>query len=222
MQKQEFDRLKCKLTYKEQISNIDDYFQASVLALLVLIDNEYHFVFEKRVPHIRQGGEVCFPGGKIDKSDASPLETALRETYEEIGCKAESINILGKLDTLILPNGILVHAYLGILSEPINPQKIAKDEVDSIFTIPLSFFLLNEPEVYSCKVFVHPYLNNNETGEKEILLPVEELGLPDYYSEPWGEAYHNIYVYRTSYELVWGLTAKIVHDCVTKIKKAQK
>lgn len=219
MRKQEFDKIINEFSFKERISGINEYFQAAVLAPLLLIDGEYHFVFEQRMPHIRQGGEVCFPGGKIEASDPSPLEAALRETYEEIGCPPEKVNVIGRLDSQLLSSGVLVHAYLGILPEPVSPQAIAKDEVAAVFSVPLSFFLENEPELYECKVLIHPYLTDRETGEKKILLPAEELGLPAYYSEPWGGAFHKIHVYRTDFGLVWGLTAKIVYDCVTKIRK---
>ncbi len=218
MRKQEFDRIIKGFTFKERLSGINDYFQAAVLAPLLLIDGAYHLVFEQRMPNIRQGGEICFPGGKIEATDASPLEAALRETHEEIGCAPEKVEVIGRLATQLLSTNVLVHAYLGILTEPLDISAIANDEVASVFTVPLSFFLENEPEMYDCKVLIHPYLTNKETGEKEILLPAKELGLPAYYSEPWGEALHKVHVYRTEFGLVWGLTAKIVYDCVQRIR----
>lgn len=219
MKKQMFNRIKNGFTHNERISGFDDYFQASVLAPLLLIDDEYHFLFEQRVEQIRQGGEICFPGGKIDCFDSSPQETALRETYEEIGCKPETVDVIGRLSSLFLPTGVLVHAYLGILSEPVNPELIAKDEVASVFTVPVSFFYKNDPEIYNCKVLIHPYLTDPETGKKHILLPAEELGLPSRYHEPWGDLDHEVYVYHTPHGMVWGLTAKIVYECMQEIRE---
>lgn len=219
MQKQLFDRIKGGFTYNEHFSGIDDYFQASVLVPLLLIDDEYHFVFEQRVEQIRQGGEICFPGGKIEPSDPSPKDTALRETCEEIGCRPEAIDVIGRLGSLLLPSGMLVHAYLGILSEPLDQKLIAKDEVASVFTVPVSFFYSGNPDIYNCKVLIHPVMTDPETGEKQVLLPVEELGLPSRYSEPWGNSDHKVYVYHTPHGVVWGLTAKIVYDCIREIKK---
>jgi len=219
MKKKLFDRIKNGFTYNEHISGIDDYFQASVLAPLLLINDEYHFLFEQRVEQIRQGGEICFPGGKIDCSDSSPKETAMRETYEEIGCKPESVDVIGRLSSLLLPSGVLVHAYLGILSAPVNPALIAKDEVASVFTVPVSFFYTNEPEIYNCKVLIHPYLTDPKTGKKQNFLPAEELNLPSRYREPWGDFDHKVYVYHTPQGMVWGLTAKIVYDCIQEMKR---
>lgn len=219
MKKQLFDRIKNGFTYNERFSEIDDYFQAAVLAPLLLIDNEYHFLFEQRVEQIRQGGEICFPGGKIDRSDSSPKETALRETHEEIGCLPESIDVIGRLRSLLMPTGVLVHAYLGILSEPVQPALIAKAEVASIFTVPVSFFYTNDPEIYNCKVRIHPYLDDPKTGKRTNFLPAKELGLPAHYHEPWGELEHPVYVYRTPHGMVWGLTAKIVYECMQEMKQ---
>lgn len=219
MKKQMFDRIKSGFTDNERISGLEDYFQASVLAPLLLINDEYHFLFEKRVEKIRQGGEICFPGGKIDCSDASLKETALREAYEEIGCPPESVDVIGRLSSLLLPSGVLVHAYLGILSEPVNPALISKDEVASIFTVPVSFFYTSAPEIYSCKVLIHPYLTDPDTGKKQNFLPAEELGLPSRYHQPWGDLAHKVYVYHTPHGMVWGLTAKIVYDCIQEIKR---
>ena len=49
------------------------------------------YAIEKRAMNIAQGGEISFPGGKIEKEDPSCIETALRETFEEIGIKKERI-----------------------------------------------------------------------------------------------------------------------------------
>ena len=44
----------------------DRYVNTVVLVPLVMLDNEYHLLFEKRNADIRQGSEICFPGGKFD------------------------------------------------------------------------------------------------------------------------------------------------------------
>jgi len=56
-----------------------------VLVLLVPINGEYHFVLQKRCTNIRQGGEICFPGGKVDENDETLEKVAIRETTKEMG-----------------------------------------------------------------------------------------------------------------------------------------
>ena len=218
MDKKAFDNLKAELIFEDRHNNFADYIQSSVLVPLILKDGQYHVVFEKRSAHIRQGGEVCFPGGRLEPEDTTPEVTALRETSEELGYDREKIDIIGSLETLVLPTGSMIYAYLGMLQEPIDETKISEDEVDHLFYVPLAFFLENEPEMYETKVLIHPYLIDEETGEKQVLLPTEKLNLPLHYSEPWGNVSHNIYCYHTEEALIWGLTAKIVFNLVNKIK----
>ncbi len=218
MEKLTKERLKKQITFRTHQSHLIDYFQSSVFVPLVEIDGEYHLVFEKRAETIRQGGEICFPGGKIDPTDESPQLAAIRETCEELGCRPEGIEILGNLDTLIMPTGMLVHAYVGLLQTPLEELTISADEVEKVFTVPVAFFLENKPKEYQCQVLVHPYIVDPKTGEKEILLPVEELGLPQHYQEPWGAGQHQLLFYQTE-ELIWGLTAKIVANFIHEIKQ---
>ena len=66
-----------------------------IMALLTEKNNELHFVLTKRAAHVRQPGDICFPGGHQEKGE-NLKQTALRETEEEIGIPAEQIQILGK------------------------------------------------------------------------------------------------------------------------------
>ncbi len=218
MKKLTIEHVKKQLTFQTNESYLIDYFQSSVLVPLIEIDGEYHLVFEKRAATIRQGGEICFPGGKIDATDISPQVTAIRETHEELGCSQEDIEILGTLDTLMMPNGMMVYAYVGLLKTSLEELTVSADEVEKVFTVPVAYFLETAPVAYQCQVLIHPYLIDPQTGEKEILLPVEELGLPQRYQEPWGAGQQQILFYQTE-ELIWGLTAKIIANFVAEIKK---
>lgn len=219
MDNEQFSRIKDQLQFDRSIIGIGEYFQSAVLVPLILVDGEYHFVFEKRASGIRQGGEVCFPGGKIDEGDISSLAAALRETEEELGIEVSDIEILGELDTLMLPTGVLVYPHLGVIQSQLDPKKVAEVEVAEVFTVPVSYFMETKPELYQCQILIHPYLNG-ENGEKQVLLPAEELGLPELYSEPWGNAQQSIYVYKAAKATVWGLTARILYECVQMFKKA--
>ena len=191
----------------------DKYFNSAVLVPLLFINDECHFLFEKRSGNIRQGGEVSFPGGEIDKElDKNIKDTAVRETTEELGVAADQVEIIGGMGTLIAPMGITVDPFVGILNiNSIDDLSIDLNEVEKVFTIPVSFFLQNKPDTYYSNVRAHPYDVDDE-GNKIELLPVKKLGLPNRYSDPWRKARHRVFIYNTPGEIVWGITAEIVYE----------
>ncbi len=191
----------------------DRYFNTAVLIPLIWVDDEYHILFEKRAAQIRQGGEVSFPGGEFDSHlDSNLEETAIRETNEELGINKQFINILGTMGTLVAPMGITLDVFVANLEiENLDILKIDKNEVEKIFTLPVSFFKFNEPEKFSVRVEAHPHYKN-ESGDLVELLPVKELGLPERYANPWKNGSHRVLVYKTGIETIWGLTAEIVYE----------
>ncbi|MBC2723391.1 MAG: CoA pyrophosphatase [Desulfosporosinus sp.] len=200
------------------INGKDEYFNSAVLALLMLVDEEFHFVFQKRAASIRQAGEICFPGGKFDPcKDADFKETAIRETAEELGVPLDKIQVVGTLDTVVA-TGTTVDAFLGVIDiNSLDDLHINPDEVERIFSIPVSYFETTEPEVYKVNIVAYPsYVN--QAGEEVILLPVKELGLPERYTRPWGNTLNNVYVYRVAGVTIWGITARLIKDVMTKMR----
>jgi 8-oxo-dGTP pyrophosphatase MutT (NUDIX family) len=216
-----FDLVKLKqvLPSNPGILHKDEYFNSAVLIPLVEINEECHFLFEKRSAEIRQGGEICFPGGEYDpENDKSFEETAVRETIEELRIKRENIKIIGAIDTLIGPMGVTVDSFIAEI-KIINPSdlQIDKSEVEKVFTVPVSFFIENPPEIFHVHLEVHPSFID-EHGNKVELLPVKELKLPDKYANPWGGRKRNVFVYNVKGEIIWGITAALVYEVVEKIK----
>lgn len=211
--------LKEKLPVIPGINGKDEYFSSAVLVLLMLVNKEYHFVFQKRAANIRQAGEICFPGGSFEPElDTSFRETAIRETSEELGVNCEKIRVIGKLDTIIAPLGITVNAFLGIVDiGGLDDLRISTAEVEKVFTVPVSYFVDTEPEAYKVNFFAHPSYTNH-AGEEVIIFPAQELGLPKRYWRPWETTKYNIFVYRVAGETIWGITARLVRDVVAKIK----
>lgn len=78
-------------------------------------DGDY-LVLTKRADHLStHKGQIAFPGGRVDPSDADVTETALRECYEEIGIGPECVRILGRLDEFTAGYGLVVTPVVGVI-----------------------------------------------------------------------------------------------------------
>ena len=90
-------------------------------------------------------GQVAYPGGKRDPGDLSLAATALSETHAEIGLPPEQVEIMSPLSQVMSRHGILGSPYVGVVPEghPLEPNPF---EIDSIFRVPLSFFLEDRRE----------------------------------------------------------------------------
>ena len=214
------DRLGRIITKSCSIIGKDLYLNSAVLIPIIILDNTEFVLFEKRSSSVRQPGEVSFPGGHFDsRYDNDFISTSIRETCEELGIEKNSIDVLGSIGTLVAPMGVIVEAYLGILKiKSLNELKIDHKEVERVFVIPLEYFFNNKPDEYFTRLELHPYMTK-EDGEKVELLPVKELGLPEKYSLPWTNGKHRVLVYRTSEEIIWGITAELIFELSNKLKE---
>jgi len=85
-------------------------------------------------------GQVSFPGGSMERSDADIVATALRETAEEVGVTADRIEIAGALRTMPTITGFVVTPVVGLLQAEVR-LTLDPSEVDLAFEVPLGFFL---------------------------------------------------------------------------------
>jgi 8-oxo-dGTP pyrophosphatase MutT (NUDIX family) len=210
-------RIKGNLPLVPGINGRDEVINSAVMLLLVPVGNEYHMVFEKRSRNILQAGEICFPGGRFSKSKDRDTEmTAVRETSEELGIPTDSIKVLGRLDTVVALMGQVIDVYVG--ASEIGPQDMHADpkEVEKIFTIPVSHFEEKGPEEYQVLLKQYPSYIDEESGEKIVLLPSAELGLPERYEKPWSSFKYKVFAYRTDEGTIWGVTARIIKDFIKK------
>ncbi len=115
MNKKQFKKFIKNLPLTAGVMARDRYFNSAVLIPLVKIDGEYYLLFQKRAAHIRQGGDICFPGGGYEDEDKSFKDTALRETKEELGIKKKHIKVLGQLDTYVAPIGAVIEPFVGVV-----------------------------------------------------------------------------------------------------------
>ena len=115
--------------------------RASVLIPLRIQSGSLKLLLTKRSGNLRShSGQVSFPGGKQDLGDNSALETALRESFEEIRINPEEVTILGCLDQIISLHFYLVTPYVGLIPREFLPR-INTLEIESVFEVPLTFFM---------------------------------------------------------------------------------
>ena len=117
--------------------------QASVL-IAILNYGEYiespELIYTQRSGHLStHSGEVSFPGGKAEDEDVSLFDTALRESNEEMSLNGEDVTMLGKLDYLISRHKIEVNPFIATVDKAQDLK--ANEEIQEIFTVPLSFLL---------------------------------------------------------------------------------
>ena len=118
--------------------------RASVLIPLLESEGEIYLMLTRRSKEMRSHpGQVSFPGGKQDSDDEGSMQTALRETHEEIGLRAEKVDVIGRLDQILSLHYFLVTPYVGIIPSDFEPVPNF-DEIESVFKVPLTFFMKSE------------------------------------------------------------------------------
>ncbi len=117
------------------------YRHASVLIPLFDDHGLCRVLFTKRTDTVAEHkGQISFPGGGVDEGDQTVEDTALRETYEEIGVYREQVEILGRIDdTLTLVSNFVIHPFVGLIPYP-DDLILNRSEVDSIIKVPLNRF----------------------------------------------------------------------------------
>ena len=116
---------------------------AAVLILLYLAYNEIYFFLTKRTDELKHHkGQISLPGG-TQEGNEKLIDTALRETQEEIGINKTSISIIGTITPLFVPvTGFMIYPFIGYSHNKLEP-KPDPVEVATIFSVNISD-LLNE------------------------------------------------------------------------------
>ena len=114
---------------------------AAVLFPIVLRDGGQTVLLTQRTAHLRDhAGQISFPGGRVEAHDATPMDTALRETEEEIGLSRERVEIVGFLPEYRTGTGFRVTPVVALVTPPFDLQP-DPFEVAEIFEVPLAFLL---------------------------------------------------------------------------------
>lgn len=169
---------------------------SAVLIPLIQKEDGYHILFEVRSEKLNhQPGEICFPGGRMEPGETS-AETAIRETKEELLIEENNLKFYGPLDYFLSPAGFRVEPFLGELID--YQGQFSKDEVQSVFTVPLKFFQETKPDLYYNRIDFRP-------GE---VFPFKDI--PGGKNYPWAEGAYEVAFYRYGGYIIWGMTAKIL------------
>lgn len=123
--------------------NLDSnsYKIAAVLFPLIEKNNELKVILTTRSKDLpSHPGQVCFPGGKLEKADKNIIECAKRESFEEVGIKSDQINLLGQLDDCITGTNFKVTPVIGLIDSNYIPV-LQEKEVADIFEVPLDYFI---------------------------------------------------------------------------------
>jgi 8-oxo-dGTP pyrophosphatase MutT (NUDIX family) len=133
-----------KLLAQRQKQYITDNSRLSSAVLIPIYqkDGQYHIVFIKRTTTVKtHKGQISFPGGMRDTHDKTLLDTALRESLEEIGLRKEDTNVLGELDDEVTTtSNFIVTPFVALIPWPYRFTKNI-EEVDEIIEVPIPALL---------------------------------------------------------------------------------
>ena len=137
--------LKKRMSGKEAPKiEVDDLTRSAVMLLLMNKDNNAHVLLTKRSMKVEtHKGHMSLPGGAFDNDDKNLLETALRETNEEVGIKPGDIEIIGELGDFLTISGFHVNAFVGAINYPCK-YDVNFDEIAECVEVPLSIFVNRE------------------------------------------------------------------------------
>ncbi|MCK6390923.1 MAG: CoA pyrophosphatase [Azonexus sp.] len=162
---------------------------AAVLVPIVLRPAAPTVLLTRRTAHLRDhAGQVSFPGGRVEATDVDAVDTALRETVEEIGLAREHVEVLGFLPEYRTGTGFRVTPVVGLVTPPFD---LAPDpfEVAEIFEVPLDFLL-------------------DEANHQRHTLEVRGA-LRQYFAMPYGE----YFIWGATAGMIRSLSERLVVSC---------
>jgi 8-oxo-dGTP pyrophosphatase MutT (NUDIX family) len=125
--------------YHKRINTDAGLTPSAVLLPLYYKEEQIYILFTQRSNLVlHHKGQICFPGGSYKYGDTGLLQTALREAEEEIGLKAEDVEILGELDDIsTTSSGYAISPFIALIPHPYQ-FKVNLQEITQMFSIPLS------------------------------------------------------------------------------------
>jgi 8-oxo-dGTP pyrophosphatase MutT (NUDIX family) len=138
------DRIERQLRQRERRTLNREDAKISAVLIPILEEKEQLFLaFTRRTKKVKyHKGQISFPGGEYQASDGSHLQTALRETEEEVGLRAPDVDVLGSLDDVFTyTSNFVITPYIGLTCLPLPYDfKPCEIETEEIIIIPISAF----------------------------------------------------------------------------------
>ena len=182
--------------YKPGIIGLNEINNSAVCIPVVQTEAGEGILFEVRASHIPdQPGDICLPGGRIESGE-SPEEAAVRECAEELLIEPCQVELIGPSDIFHTEN-VIVYPYVVRLKD--YNGTFSRHEVAEVFSVPVSFFLENEPERHRVNAVVVP-----DEG-----FPYERIAGGRNYK--WRARYTDQLFYQYGEYTIWGLTAKVIN-----------
>jgi 8-oxo-dGTP pyrophosphatase MutT (NUDIX family) len=139
----EFISEKLKSVSPKNLSLMEDFKRSAVIMPLFLADDIPHILLTLRTEKVKDHQkQISFPGGTV-KENESLLETALRETYEEIGVRGDEIKILGELNEIFTLTYYRIKPFVGFMDYP-REFKVSRDEIEEIIFVKIEDLLKKE------------------------------------------------------------------------------
>jgi 8-oxo-dGTP pyrophosphatase MutT (NUDIX family) len=154
---------------------------SAVLVPIYWRQGQYYILFTQRTERVKEHkGQISFPGGAHQEEDRTLLDTALRESFEEIGLAPDKVKILGELDdTRTVGSNYVVSPFVGVIPWPYQ-FKLDGWETEEIIEVPISVLLDKD----SCRKGIEIVGGQKVTS----------------------------YFYHYQGRVIWGATARILHQ----------
>ena len=158
----------------DNLRPVEGYSEASILVIFInnKIDQESYILITQRKKNLRKhAGQVAFPGGRRETFDKNLLETALRETEEEINLSKDNYDIIGDLPNFYTGTGYVVTPFVALMKPDSNWQNLIfpnPEEVEKIFApksielLSPKFHIREKPPITSSMMMTWRINYNNE------------------------------------------------------------
>jgi len=142
--------------------------RAGVLIPLLTRGKTLEMLFTRRTDTVlTHKGQISFPGGQREDADAETIETALRESYEEIGLEPSRVTVLGELDDVFTAvSSFVITPVVGLVEGGLDDLRLAPDEVKSLLMVPVDRLL--DSEVHTTE--------NRSVGEQQYRIHYYTIG----------------------------------------------
>lgn len=148
-------------TFPASSVNSDGLTEAAVAILVYPKQDGLTIILNKRTDRVEHHkGEISFPGGGRDPEDVSILDTALRETQEEMGIDPDDIEIIVQLDQVSTRSGFSITPFVGVIP-PDYDFKVSKIEIAEVLEVPIESLIDTENRVEDDRVW------GNEVSNKQ-------------------------------------------------------